>query len=117
MFLHTTTSGRIALIAFAVLIAIVAIAPVSFAQGVTTHVDTPTITVHYTDLNLATPEGSRVLYKRLVTAAEKVCPPVGYVTELRQNRDAQRCIAATVEQAVKQVKSPQFAQVAASEMR
>jgi UrcA family protein len=58
-----------------------------------------------------------MLYSRLVDAAERVCPRRGYVTELRQNREAQRCVTAAVEDAVKQVKNPRFAEVARSKMR
>ena len=113
MFSHTGSSGRVVRIVVAALVATAAGIPVSFAQ----ESETTSVTVKYTDLNLATTEGSRVLYTRLVEAAQKVCPEVGHAADLRGNREARACIAATVEQAVKQVKSPQFAQVAASQMR
>ena len=38
--------------------------------------DVPAITVGYGDLNLATREGNRVLLRRIVTAAAKVCPAI-----------------------------------------
>jgi UrcA family protein len=111
---HTGSSGRLTRIAIAAIVAIAAGIPASsFAEDS----DTSAVTVKYTDLNLATTEGSRVLYQRLVDAARQVCPPLGNAAELRTNREAQRCITASVERAVKQVKSPQFAQVAASQMR
>ena len=114
---HTASSGRIARIVLAAIVATAVGVPASFAQVPVKDRDPPSVAVEYSDLNLATLEGSRALYHRLVYAARKVCPEVGYPTELRQNREAQRCITATVERAVKQVKNPQLAQVAAAQMR
>lgn len=94
----------------AAIVATVASVPASFAEA-------PSITVSYADLNLAKPEGSQVLYQRLVEAARKLCPEAGYVTELRQNREAQRCVADTVERTLKQIKNPQLAQIAARQRR
>jgi len=101
----------------AAIVATVAGVPASFAQVAPDNDDVRQITVTYSDLNLATTEGSHALYLRLVDAARRVCPAVGNATELRTNRVAQRCIRASVENAVKQVRSVQFAQVAASKMR
>jgi UrcA family protein len=76
------------------------------------------VTVKYEDLNLATEEGSRALYGRLTVAASEVCPEVGdTLLALRQNRDAQRCVTETVQRAVKEIKNPKFAEVAASRLR
>ena len=114
---HTASWGRGARIIFAAVVATTLCVSASQAQVSTKDGDIPSIAVRYSDLNLATEEGSRVLYSRLVAAAQQVCPQKGYVMELRQNRDAQRCIVSSVEQAVKQVRSPQLAQVARSQMR
>ena len=114
---HAASSRRVTHLIVAAILATAVGVPASFAQVASNDGDAQSITVKYTDLNLATPEGSRVLYHRLVAAARRVCPDTGNAAELRQNRDAQRCITATVQQAVKQVKSPQFAQVAESQMR
>ncbi|MEJ0039264.1 MAG: UrcA family protein [Gammaproteobacteria bacterium] len=112
---HTASSNRITRIVVAAILATaVGVPGASFAQVPDS---SPSITVKYSDLNLATPEGSRVLYQRLVDAAVKVCPQTGNAAELRNNRDARRCIAKTIEQTVKQIKSPQFAQVAAAYTR
>jgi hypothetical protein len=47
-----------------------------------------------------------------------VCPEVGdTLLALRQNRDAQRCVTETVQRAVKEIKNPKFAEVAASRLR
>jgi UrcA family protein len=73
------------------------------------------VKVNYSDLNLATEAGSRVLYRRLVSAATHVCPEAGYILDLKQNRDAQHCIAETVARTAKEIKHPKFAQVAAAQ--
>ena len=115
MFSHTACWSRIARIVAAtiVIIAVVAGVPASHAEDVATRSDVPSIAVKYSDLNLATEEGARILYRRLEAAATKVCPEIGYVTELRQNREARQCIAASVEGAAKQIQSAQFAKVVA----
>jgi UrcA family protein len=113
---HIGSSRRVTRFVAAIVATVVGV-PAALAQVAADDSDAPVITVTYSDLNLATTEGSHTLYLRLVDAARRVCPPVGRPTELRANRDAQRCITASVEHAVKQVKNTQFAQVAASRMR
>ena len=117
MFSHTTCWGRIARITAAAIVATTFGAQASHAQVAAAEIDVPSVVVKYDDLNLGTDEGSRVLYNRLEFAAERVCPRVGYVTELKRNEDARRCITASVERAAKQIKSPKFAEVAASRLR
>ena len=112
-----TSSRRITRLVVAAIIATVVGVPASFAQVASNDSDAQSVTVKYSDLNLATAEGSRTLYHRLVDAARRVCPAVGHPAELSQNRDAQACISATVQNAVKQVRNPQLAQVAESRMR
>jgi UrcA family protein len=116
---HTGSSRRVTRFVAAIVATVVGI-PASFAQAAEVagnDSDARAITVSHSDLNLATAEGSHTLYLRLVDAARRVCPPIGRATELRTNLIAQRCISASVENAVKQVRSVQFAQVAASKMR
>jgi UrcA family protein len=74
-----------------------------------------TITVQYADLNLSSEEGTRLLYKRLVWAAERVCPERSdSVLALKANQVADRCVADAVERAVQQIKNPRLAEVAAA---
>ena len=117
MFLHTASWARIARVIAAAVVAITFKTPASHAEDVAIDSDVPSVSVKYADLNLATEEGSRILYHRLVAAAERVCPRIGHVTELSRNRDARACIADSVDRAVKQIRSPQLAEVAASKMR
>jgi UrcA family protein len=82
---HKGSSRRILRRVVAAIFVIVAGVPASFAQMPATDRPIPSITVGYADLNLATPEGSRVLYQRLRT--------------------------------VKQIRSPQLAQIAGKQRR
>ena len=91
--------------------------PASYAQSLMTDGTTPSVKVTYSDLNVATKEGSHVLYQRLVDAAQRVCPAAGNMMDLRQNRERQSCINTAVERATREVKSPQLAEVAASRLR
>ncbi|MEJ1961079.1 MAG: UrcA family protein [Gammaproteobacteria bacterium] len=102
----------------AALIASAVCVPASVAQAPANAVQIPTVTISYADLNLSTEAGSRALYYRLVEAAYKVCPERDdSLLALRLNREADRCVTAAVERAVKGIKNPKFAQVAASYMR
>ena len=70
--------------------------------------DVPSVTVRYDDLDLATKQGAHTLYRRIVAAAEKVCPD--YQTrDLGRITRAQSCRAAAISRAVRQVNSPQLA--------
>jgi UrcA family protein len=64
------------------------------------------ITVRYGDLNLANPEGARVLYRRISVAARNACGP-NFAQWYPGVRAAwKECYKATVDQAVKQVNAP-----------
>ncbi len=117
MFSHKASGCRIARIVGTSIVATSFGVQASHAQVAATDADIPSVTVRYDDLNLGSQEGSRVLYQRLEAAATQVCPKVGYATELRQNEDARGCIRASIERAVKEIKSPRFAEVAASKLR
>ncbi len=115
---HTACSVTITRIVVAAFVAIAVGVPASFAQTPMKDGEIPSVTVNYADLNLSTEEGSRTLYGRLVVAARQVCPDsADTALALRLNRDAQRCVTDTVKRAVKEIKHPKFAEVAASHMR
>ncbi|TLY76205.1 MAG: UrcA family protein [Gammaproteobacteria bacterium] len=81
--------------------------------GATTHAaatdDTPpSVQVKYGDLNLATDEGARALYGRIVWAARKVCP-VSDIRKLAELAAAKACEAQAIEHAVRDVNNPRLA--------
>jgi UrcA family protein len=115
---HIASLARIARAISAACIASTVAVAASFAQVPTNDRGMRSVTVKYEDLDLATEEGSHALYGRLTVAAREVCPQIGdTLLALRQNRDAQRCITDTVQRAVKGIKNPKFADVAASRLR
>jgi len=73
----------------------------------------PSVTVRYDDLNLATPVGVEILYRRISSAARAVCPDV-HSRELVVVSAGERCQANAVAEAVRQVNNPQLAVVHAS---
>ena len=76
----------------------------------------PSITVRYTDLNLATEDGTTVLYARLVAAAPNVCA-VSDIRNLRQVAAAEDCRQQAIANAVRDVHNPRLAAVYAAHLR
>jgi UrcA family protein len=58
-------------------------------------VNAPTRTVHYSDLNLNTPTGVSVLYRRIRSAAEQVCGDVNS-RRLEEAAAAKACVSKAV---------------------
>lgn len=115
---HTASSVAISRIAIAAFVAIAVGVPASFAQVSRKEGEIPTVKVNYADLNLSTEEGSRALYGRLVIAARQVCPePADTLLAIRLNLQAERCVSDAVQRAVKEIRNPKFAEVAASRLR
>lgn len=69
-----------------------------------------TVAVNYSDLDLTTEAGNRLLYQRIRAAADKVCPAVRATGTRIPVRDW-RCVDDAVAQAVKGIHSPMLAQV------
>ncbi|HET7756141.1 MAG TPA: UrcA family protein [Steroidobacteraceae bacterium] len=76
----------------------------------------PFVTVSYHDLNIATDQGSQVLYARIVSAARQVCA-ADDVRDLRAVAAAADCRARAVAQAVRAVNSPALAAVHAAALQ
>jgi UrcA family protein len=115
---HIASSARATLTVVAALLGTAVLGiPVSHAQFLGIEDEAPSVKVDFSDLNLATTEGSRVLYQRLVDAAERVCPTPTTLMDIRENYRRRDCIHTAVENAVKDVRNPRFAEVAASHMR
>jgi UrcA family protein len=67
--------------------------------------EAPSITVHYGDLDFANPEAARVLYRRIRSAASRVCGNLGR-RDLRSYMQWHECFEASVARAVEQVDRP-----------
>jgi UrcA family protein len=68
--------------------------------------DRDPVHVRYDDLNLANPEGARVLYRRISVAARQACGPNFAQWYPSVRRGWKDCYKATVDHAVDQVNAP-----------
>jgi UrcA family protein len=68
--------------------------------------DPAPVTVRYSDLNLANPEGARVLYRRISVAARQACGPNFAQWYPAVRSGWKDCYKATVDLAVQQVNAP-----------
>ena len=71
-------------------------------------VTSPSVRVSYHDLNLATEQGTQILYGRIVSAAHRVCA-VRDIRVLAEVAAAQACEAQAISHAVRAVNSPRLA--------
>ncbi len=75
--------------------------------------DAPSFAVHYSIHSLATDDGVRTLYRRIVLAAEEVCPrPSG--SSVFVNPAVRACREQAIAGAVQKIDNPKLAQVYAS---
>jgi len=78
----------------------------------------PAITVSYGDLNLASAQGTSVLYARIVSAARQVCNSQDVdIRDLQRFRAAQACEANAITQAVSAAHSQQLAALNRAHLR
>jgi len=75
--------------------------------------DTPSIVVDYRDLDVSTQEGTLALYRRLVSAAKKVCPEEN-IRDLSMLVLSKACQTQAIERAVHTINSPQLAEIYAA---
>jgi len=85
--------------------------PVARADAVS---GVPRIEVKYTDLNIATAEGARTLYRRIATAARQVCPRGEGSIVPKMDEISRTCIREAISRAVREVNSPRLAEVEAA---
>lgn len=69
--------------------------------------DPPSVVVRFSSDELATDSGVRALYRRLVSAADKVCPQSGYGIWLSEQVRA--CRTQAIARAVAQINNPHLA--------
>jgi UrcA family protein len=70
--------------------------------------DVPSIVVKYSDQNLATDDGALALYRRLTSAAKRVCPDAS-TKDLSRLAIAQRCQNEAVARAIRQIDNSRLA--------
>ena len=84
------------LISMTLTLALLAVAPASFAAG-------PSKRVEFNDLNLERPADVAILYERIQEAARKVCETRSTPWEMYQDKVIEECIKDTVDAAVEDV--------------
>jgi UrcA family protein len=89
-----------------------ALAPVARASDAGT--DVPRLEVKYSDLDLATEQGARTLYRRIATAARGVCPRGEGSIIPKMDEISRTCINEAISRAVREVNSPRLAEVEAA---
>ncbi|HWJ35890.1 MAG TPA: UrcA family protein [Steroidobacteraceae bacterium] len=99
-----------------VLCGIVSATAAGAVSAAATDDDVPSLTVRYNPESLSTERGARVLYRRLVNAAEAVCPASSasraFVSDV-----VQHCRDAAVARAVHKINSPRLAEVYAGSVK
>jgi UrcA family protein len=80
------------------------------APGVDPATGAPTVSVRYDDLNLGTAAGAHALYRRIVSAAQQVCPRAE-PWDMDLYRASHACQARAIERAVREVHDPRLAAV------
>lgn len=89
--------------------ALIAVAPCASADDAkpTPSLD-PAVTVHFADLNPASPEGIRALYDRIADAAQTVCGPSFSLWDANAYRNWKSCYRATIDHTVRQINRPEL---------
>jgi len=95
---------------------IVAAAAVGVSAAATPAADAPSVVVHYADLNLATEQGARTLYRRIAIAAWNVCPDAAN-RDLRATAERLACRDQAIARAVRDVGTPLLAAVYADHLK
>jgi UrcA family protein len=108
--LHHRSSRRMGLRIAAMAAGIVAAAATGVSAAATPAADAPSVVVHYADLNLATEQGARVLYRRIAIAAWNVCPDAGN-RDLQALAERRACREQAIARAVRDVGTPLLAAV------
>jgi len=107
-----TMAGRTAL-------ALLALGSLAAAAGIAQAADpveVPSAHVSYADLDLSTDAGARTLYRRIQSAADKVCPNVD-LRDLTRSAAASICRRDAIDRAVRVVGSPRLAAVSLAAAR
>jgi len=92
---------------------VVGAAAAGAVSAATVQDEVPQLVVRYSADSLATDSGARALYRRLVKAAEQVCPDVSSGSRL-VSAEIRHCREQSIARAVHQINSPRLGAVYAS---
>lgn len=106
-------ASRRALAGIAAAIVLLSSGTFTAAAGATPDGDVPSVVVRFGDLDLSTQEGALVLYRRIVSAAERVCPAWN-PRDLQTVSVSSACRKAAIARAVAAVPSERLAAIHAA---
>jgi len=103
-----SAAGPRAKIALLVLGSFAGVMAAGAASAASPESDVPTVLVHYSPQSLATDEGVKVLYRRIVAAAKEVCPE-SPTRNFAQQARVEQCRSEAIVRAVQQVDNSRLA--------
>lgn len=109
--MKTITYTQNAILLSVAFLTVAAFAPAAHADE--TSVGADSRAVHYSDLNLNTAAGAKVLYQRIRSAAEQVCGDVGS-RQMEVAAAAKACVDSAVVSSVRRVNSAQLTRTAST---
>jgi UrcA family protein len=98
-----------------ILCGIVSAAGIGAASAAVQEDDAPSIVVKYNPESLKTDSGAHVVYRKIVLAAEQVCPP--FASSVRPSQAILQCRAQAIARAVMKINDPKLAAIHASASR
>jgi UrcA family protein len=105
---HRYTSRPLALLAGCLLAGALTVAQAAPPAGAASSEAAPRQVVNYSDLDLASPEGTLALYRRIATAAQKVCPPESS-RDLARKARIDACRSEAIARAVRDINNSRLA--------
>ncbi|MDB6090656.1 MAG: hypothetical protein JWN85_3440 [Gammaproteobacteria bacterium] len=105
---HRFTSRPLALLAGCLLAGALTLAQAAPPAAAASSEAAPTQVVNYSDLDLATPEGTLALYRRIASAAQKVCP-LENSRDLARRAHSNACRTEAMARAVRDINSSRLA--------
>jgi UrcA family protein len=99
-----------------VLCGIVTASSVGAVSAATTDDDVPRISVKFDPQSLNTDDGARIVYRRIVKAAERVCPATPSESRLVATV-VQQCRNAAIARAVQAINDPRLAAISAVNLK
>jgi UrcA family protein len=113
---HTFTSKSFTRAALMMLASGFVAVTATAANAAQSEAQAPAVSISYADLNLATEQGTVALYRRIVSAAHRVCD-TNTGPNARLAARAQHCVNEAVARAVHDVQSPKLAELQAARSR
>jgi UrcA family protein len=106
--IRASAAGPRAKVALLVLGTFAGVMAAGAASAASPESDVPTVVVHYSEQSLASDEGVKVLYRRIVAAAKEVCPE-SPTRNLAQYMRVEQCRSDAIVRAVRQVDNSRLA--------